>query len=589
MELLEGVMAFAVVMIILSTIATGITEAILRLLATRQRVLGKALKSLFAKEILPRFGPSLEARYGIDPSKIGALSRAEIADLLMRQMTLNPSGTPGEDKEMEALDGGTSWFGGRLWLCATRGVERLTTYSFIQRLAKTEVGVALVDSLTDTVSDRLIGARSEEAVAAAGGAGAAPEIDRLAEISGNIEAAEQKRRAAAQARRAAAEARLSDALAEAVETINSEAAEQAVRLVHDLASRAPVDIRAALEIVDAAKLAREYVKFTSAETLVETVLLEAEAIGREEAERNVADEKIRAQDRATLADAFEAAMKVADSPAVKQAVVSLAEATGHVLGDAIASVVEDAEAALKAKLNRTLNDVSRTFERYVAAANETFRAHAHVVTVIVAFSICIFGNVDAGRVFNHLMNNPDVRDALIAQAEDSSEANRAAIEALNVTLARLEKGEESGLSEEEIAKLGEVIAPLGKLIDRDQLPIGSAYYPYCGLSPLDFLGEAPAADSAACKGGTDRDGLSWLVNVLIAGALVSMGGPFWYRVFASLSQLASMLRHFGGGGGKEKIEPDDEKEQPASASAQKKEDIATTFLTAMSGKPGNVS
>ena len=42
MDLLEGAAAFAVVMIVFSTIVTGIVEGILRLTATRQAVLARA-------------------------------------------------------------------------------------------------------------------------------------------------------------------------------------------------------------------------------------------------------------------------------------------------------------------------------------------------------------------------------------------------------------------------------------------------------------------------------------------------------------------------------------------------------------------
>lgn len=352
MELLEGVMAFAVVMIILSTIVTGIAEALIRLFATRQQVLADAVSSFFRNEVVPRLTAQIGSAYA-------GKSAPEIVDALTREMVLNPLAATVE-KKTEV--GRYSW-----WRRLNHGIEKLSTYSFLQRLAKTKLGRELKD------------------------------------------------------------------------------------------------------------------------------MAEAEKM-------------------------------------------------------------------------EVLTDLSRTYERYVAASNEIFRKYAHVVTTCVAVLLCFGANIDAGRVFDHLMNSPDARASLVAQAETAATTNAEAVARLDELVGKLNAGQQiDGLEAEEMKTLAaDVAKPLEGLIEKDQLPLGPSYYPYCEWLDRD------------CAAPADRNLFTWILNVLVAGALVSLGGPFWYRVFASLSSLTQSLRQMGGGGRREVIE-EGAAEQPASGAALKDEDIARTF------------
>lgn len=386
MDLLEGAAAFAVVMIIFSTIVTGVVEGILRFTATRQAVLSKAVKDLMKREILPRFKSELAARYDLDldtkEGREAALQR--FAD----QMTLNLVSDIDVDGAAPRTGSLARW--SALW---NSGVEKLTTYAFLQRVAKSEFGAVLAEKGRGELRDRL-------------------------------------------------------------------------------------------------------------------------------------------------------------------------------------------------------TDLARTYERYVAASNEQFRRYAHVWTTVVAALFAVIVNVDAGRVFTHLMDSPEARAALIAYGEEAAEANREQVAELNELISKLElwrpgqpapEGAGFETVEDMRKAVTELKAALAPVLETHQLPVGWDYYPYCG-SPTLAQFKISTTDPALCADPVDAaEGhlALWALNAFVAGVLISLGGPFWYRVFSGLSRLAAtanMLR----GGRSDTIEAE-APDQTASKAPLTTEDVSTTFLLARKG------
>lgn len=297
------------------------------------------------------------------------------------------------------------------------------------------------------------------------------------------------------------------------------------------------------------------------------------------------------------------------------------------------------------ELRPILDDLTRTFERYVASSNELFRKNANGVAVLVAFALAFGTNFDASRVFNHLVKNPSIADALIAQGETAAKDYAAAAKKLEERLASLEAAAPqdeaasdgvphadplAALSDADKAKIADglkadianLTATLKPIVEEGDLPFGADYYPYCLASVRGFLddplaaprrwvyglignskstgGTAPAEaatpgaaapkaetdrQAAApppdpCRDGSDRSILVWLLNVLLAGALISLGGPFWYKVFASASRLAQLARQLAGGARSEKVGPEGEKEE---GKKPETEDPLKTFETAQAG------
>ena len=104
-------------------------------------------------------------------------------------------------------------------------------------------------------------------------------------------------------------------------------------------------------------------------------------------------------------------------------------------------------------------------------------------------------------------------------------------------------------------KIKEATAGLLAVVSAAQslgLPVGWRYFPYC-------MSDRPATEGGylACgdwKGASFYEkivaALRWVVLTTVAGVLIGLGGPFWFKVFSSLSQVAQVLRAFGLGAGK---------------------------------------
>lgn len=706
MELLEGVMAFAVVMIILSTIVTGITEAVLRLLATRQKVLGDAVKSLLTKEILPRVGERIGEKYGVDPNtKEG---RLKLAEMFARELTNNVSDH--EDERVgrgEIVDPVKTRFG-KLRRRLSLGIETLTTYSFLQRIAKSDIGDAFIESFNSRIAYKATLEREQTELQARAAGRAGPAKEAIEAISPAMETAGEAAAAVAQLKAGVAEAaekkrrdfqgKLDAALSALSDVAARQAANEAMRLAAT-ASGGGVT-REALQELKRKALKRKRLQWSQAsgpKAAVEELFDDLEAYAGKAQKEFMELLSKRDGARRDLADALERArMAAVNDEDLQFAIKALETSAGGLLGDAAAGVYVRARDYARKELEDRLQDVTRTYERYVAGANEVFKANAHRFTVGVAFAVCIIGNVDAGRVFTHLLDNPETRASLIAQIDEVNAANEEQIKSLNqlmVTASRtspplrvqaaadlvsagsvlkaalapepdklvldaiktaaggfrdrlseyppkkpgdqpaaygavvaftppaiakvaelaeapdltavtkeavakaLAEAEAAmnavrqdaafvgyGSTEEMMDSITELRDQFGKLVSDDGLPIGSSYYPYCGSWIAEHLAKWSIIDSVECptEDNNDRNPAIWLLNVLVAGALLSLGGPFWYRVFASLSQVAQMVRQLGGGGRRETIDPD-AKEQPASAEAMKKENIVDTFLTAHSG------
>lgn len=238
------------------------------------------------------------------------------------------------------------------------------------------------------------------------------------------------------------------------------------------------------------------------------------------------------------------------------------------VGDAIAKLAEDEKRAL-------LTNLGRTYERYAAAASEQFRVRAHLWTTVVAIVFAFSVNIDAGRLFTHLMKDEGARNALIENAPEAKAENEAAAAALAKELT--DSGVEN--ADEIVKRVSGISASVGELKEEFSLPIGAEYFPYCRLK---IEGTVLSFDSKNCTSEEDRTLLTWFLFTLLAGMLIGLGGPFWYKVYTSLSQVASITRLLKGG----EVISEKSSEQPASKAALE-EDIVKTFDTARAGRAGN--
>jgi hypothetical protein len=221
------------------------------------------------------------------------------------------------------------------------------------------------------------------------------------------------------------------------------------------------------------------------------------------------------------------------------------------------------------RLRPILLDFSRTHERYAAASREAFRKRAHAISLAVAMLLAFSINVDAVRLFQHLSDNREAREVLIAQAEAAVEANRAALASLEASLAAGDPAADAaaGQTAEEITA---AIASLRSQIEGLTalgLPIGWGHFPYSDESAQTVADGVKIPTLA-----------EWFLGTLLAGILIGLGGPFWFKVYSNLSQVLPALGALGGGS--KELVSDPAADAPAVQEAEVKEDIVTTFRIA---------
>ncbi len=336
MHMLESAMAFAVVMIIFSTIVTGLVEAMLRLLALRQKSLGRAIEALLQNEVQPALVKALTEAKEKKAALEDTLTQAEAWHGKIKNIITDFTANPLGDKPVSATQG---WWGRRLG-----NIDELTTYSFLQRLAKSDL------------------------------------------------------------------------------------AEQITKLDDD-------------------------------------------------------------------------------------------------------------------QLAAYLANISRTYERYIAASHELYRKWSYVVTTIAAMLFAVAYNVDAGRVYVHLMDDPATRTALIEQADQAMEENRKAVQSLKVLLGELEDKNGDALTEkpesEVLAEIKATRIALNTLREDSRLPVGPSLWPYC------MGGDWMGCDEDRATTAASLDFAFWVLNVLLAGVLIGLGGPFWSKVYTQLARLAGRIPGMG--------------------------------------------
>lgn len=259
----------------------------------------------------------------------------------------------------------------------------------------------------------------------------------------------------------------------------------------------------------------------------------------------------------------------------KLSVLAFAERLGRTdVGKAILAEGEE-------QLDLLVNDFVRTFDRFGRAASEVFRKKARQTAIIVGILFALAANVDAGRIFTTLMNDPDLRTSLIDQVEEAKEANDEALARLAKLNAELEAG---GLQDEQSQEIKESIDELStrmKALDATGLPIGHAYFPYCSDDP----DSDPACTKADGRWEYTLQFARWFVLAVLAGVLIGLGGPFWFRVFSGLSQVFQALRSLGigrGGKGENAGETEVDKEtMPPPDKSAKPKDVIDAFKVAV--------
>ncbi|WP_172295370.1 hypothetical protein [Pseudoruegeria sp. HB172150] len=201
-----------------------------------------------------------------------------------------------------------------------------------------------------------------------------------------------------------------------------------------------------------------------------------------------------------------------------------------------------------------LRGLTMGFERYVAASNELFRKQAQAIAMVVSIIFAFAMNIDAVRLFNYLFEEREISGAISGEFEEAARLDEATRSAFQRVLDVLEIDAEVELTDEQRAMISERLMAteenLRRLSTEFDLPIGHSYFPY-GKSGVP--NDADIGDYA-----------SWAAKVLLAGFLIGLGGPFWYKVFSSLSHITQLLRTMGDGQVRDEAVQKKDGTQPAS-------------------------
>jgi len=213
-----------------------------------------------------------------------------------------------------------------------------------------------------------------------------------------------------------------------------------------------------------------------------------------------------------------------------------------------------------------LRSLTMGFERYVAASNEVFRKRAQAVSMALSIAFALIVNINAPALFKHLVHNPEFSASLTEQGKEFAAENAEQLKRLENSLAILENdaAPDTDLANALVVvrnSLNDTQAKIGQL--SESLPIGWDYYPHGDICLTPESEEKCVFDLAASDKGITGF-IKWLAGTLLAGFLIGLGGPFWYRVFTSLSHVFQLLRNFGGEPRKEAIEANAPANQPAS-------------------------
>jgi len=225
-------------------------------------------------------------------------------------------------------------------------------------------------------------------------------------------------------------------------------------------------------------------------------------------------------------------------------------------------------------VDAVLQDIAQKFEAYAGEASIFFERRARTLSIAVAIAVAILLHVHAVDIFQTFMRDPAVAEAVIAQkelvkayeakieAEKKKHAsqppvapNPAALDAFQKAAKQLETLKTE--YDDAVARLKSVESQLSGL----GVPIGwteerkraAALWPERQRDVCEPAGKPPrdVKSDEKCVAGEKRGkriGLgfptdAWvLLSLLLGGLLVGLGGPFWYDIVTSLTNIRNIAR-----------------------------------------------
>jgi len=222
-------------------------------------------------------------------------------------------------------------------------------------------------------------------------------------------------------------------------------------------------------------------------------------------------------------------------------------------------------------VDNAINDLAMKFDRFGAASTQRFQDHARFWCMSLSLVLAFVANIDAIQLAKSLVADKSLTSKIIEKyggAVDESAQRPVDIVQRLAELTALKNN--GGLTEPEFENfkkaLQEAQGSIGELRDTG-LAITTDVFPFCRrwkdvAASTDANGPQPAkrvyedercSQVQAGKPGTEEGvgalwirftslaGLSWFFSVILAGAMIGLGAPFWFDLARGLARTARAL------------------------------------------------
>jgi hypothetical protein len=238
-----------------------------------------------------------------------------------------------------------------------------------------------------------------------------------------------------------------------------------------------------------------------------------------------------------------------------------------------------------AYVETAINDLAQKFDRFGAAASQRFQDQARFWCVLASILLAFVANVDAIRVFQELLDDDMLRSGVIARYGAAVDERAQRPQDLAESLRVIEDLHGQGVVSKEDRdafrlNVASAQLQLGELRDSG-LPITIESWPFCtavagntgrgaiptvahgtpglGLAPADRKCSGVTQTLASIAGAQEVvrrvwsiAGGAWVLSVLLAGALIGRGAPFWFDLARGMTRGAQFLRASGLGAKQDK-------------------------------------
>lgn len=214
------------------------------------------------------------------------------------------------------------------------------------------------------------------------------------------------------------------------------------------------------------------------------------------------------------------------------------------------------------RVNRLIDSLCLRYKELSEAMSEYIKNSSSILSMAIGIILAFTINLEAYRLFNFYIENPDVARNVADNAAAYADAYAEAQQRLDDALAALDRPETGRV--EAIAEVREEIAAIQDRLESapanvfaltaEGIPIGLDYFPFCRFRDTittDGKVAYPCKDVESRfrlfspKGpATDLwpDYLMWIIKVIITGVLIGLGGPFWYDAVRGLARATQILR-----------------------------------------------